>query len=147
MPASSRTMSDLHPELATRWRLSAQEFAKQFPNQPAPFLTCTYRNNADQQKSYDQGRTKPGKIVTQAKPGQSLHNYYPSLAFDIAFKANGQVSWDVALFAQFAGVARNFGLAWGGDWQTFKDYPHFQPPNFTWQQAANGDEPVFPSLP
>ena len=47
MPASSRTMSDLHPELATRWRLSAQEFAKQFPNQPAPFLTCTYRNNAD----------------------------------------------------------------------------------------------------
>jgi hypothetical protein len=44
-------------------------------------ITSTYRDNEAQAKLYSQGRPL-GKKVTDAKPGQSIHNY--RLAFDFA---------------------------------------------------------------
>lgn len=41
----------------------------------------TVRTNAEQDHLYAQGRTRPGVIVTNAKGGDSEHNY--ALAFDI----------------------------------------------------------------
>jgi len=119
------------------------EFENRHPDLPEVFLTCTYRSRVDQAISYAQGRTAPGKDVTNARPGQSLHNYYPSLAFDIAFKRGKEVFWNPPLFQQFAEIAKSLGLEWGGDWPRFQDRPHFQPLNFTWQMAANGEQPVF----
>src|SRR5699024_12147382 len=40
-----------------------------------------YRSHAEQNALYAQGRTKPGNIVTNARRGQSLHNY--GLALDM----------------------------------------------------------------
>jgi len=140
----SRNLKDLHPELVKRWKEAVEIFAEMFPDLPRPFLTQTFRSPQEQNELYAQGRAKPGKVVTNAKGGRSLHNYTPALAFDIAFKdAGGKVSWDIALFRKFAGIAKKSGLAWGGDWQSFKDYPHFQPPNYTWQSASNGIPPQF----
>ena len=38
-------------------------------------VTCTYRSDEEQARLYAQGRTKPGLKVTNAKPGQSMHNF------------------------------------------------------------------------
>ena len=45
-----------------------------------PLIYCGRRTMEEQAGLYAKGRTKPGKIVTKAKPGQSYHNY--GLAFD-----------------------------------------------------------------
>ncbi|MCL6528402.1 MAG: M15 family metallopeptidase [Thermaceae bacterium] len=83
------------------------------------------------------------RIITNALPGQSLHNYLPALAFDVAFQ-DGQDGYSCAeCFQKFAGIAKFFGLEWGGDWPGFKDTPHFQPPRYTWQMAQAGVTPSF----
>ena len=45
-----------------------------------PLIYCGFRSFSDQAKLYALGRTESGKIVTNAKEGQSYHNY--GLAFD-----------------------------------------------------------------
>jgi peptidoglycan L-alanyl-D-glutamate endopeptidase CwlK len=54
-------------------------------------ITCTLRPLDEQQRLYDQGRTTPGHIVTNAKPGQSAHNY--GLALDFVPMINGKPEW------------------------------------------------------
>lgn len=139
---ASRDPKDLHPELAKRWFVSEAEWKRRYPNDVQPFLTQTLRTTAEQNELYAQGRTKPGKVVTNARGGQSLHNY--GLAFDIAFKNKaGKVNWeDVEPFRRFAEIAKANGLAWGGDWKR-PDYPHFDPPGMTWQKAKSGAVPQF----
>lgn len=142
---SSRNAADLHPELARRWLLASRAYNTANAAGPQVFLTQTYRSPDDQAADYAKGRTAPGKVVTNAKPGQSLHNYYPALAFDVAFKQGAALAWDIALFSAFAVVAKGFGLTWGGDWKTFRDNPHFEPPNFDWRMANRGEAPQFPT--
>ena len=88
-------------------------------------VTSTYRDNESQDALYAQGRTKPGKIVTKAKAGQSFHNY--RCAVDVVPLVNGKPVWDdTILWSQIGGLGKQIGLEWAGDWQTFKEYPHFQ---------------------
>jgi peptidoglycan L-alanyl-D-glutamate endopeptidase CwlK len=141
--ASSRNVADLHPELARRWLAASADYNASHTDGPQVFLTQTYRSRDDQAVDYAKGRSAPGKVVTNAKPGQSLHNYYPALAFDVAFKQGAALAWDVALFAGFAVIAKSYGLAWGGDWKTFRDNPHFEPPDYGWRMASRGVAPQF----
>lgn len=93
----------------------------------------TLRTNAEQDALYAQGRTKPGKIVTWAKAGQSFHNF--GLAIDIVLIIDGkEASWDmlkdfdgdkVADWMECVAIFKKHGWEWGGNW-TKKDYPHFQ---------------------
>ena len=88
-------------------------------------VTSTYRDNESQDALYAQGRTQPGKIVTKAKAGQSFHNY--RCAVDVVPLVNGKPVWDdTMLWSQIGGLGKQVGLEWAGDWQTFKEYPHFQ---------------------
>lgn len=83
-----------------------------------------YRSWDDQDALYAKGRTKPGKIVTQAKGGQSWHNF--GLAADVVFKVNGKWSWDDSLpWDKLGEIGKTLGLEWGGDWGS-KDLDHFQ---------------------
>lgn len=86
-------------------------------------VTGEYRTNTEQDALYAQGRTTPGLIVTNAKGGESMHNY--RVAFDIAFSTDKGLSYDGDWNA-VAEVGKTLGLEWGGDWQTFPDRPHFQ---------------------
>jgi peptidoglycan L-alanyl-D-glutamate endopeptidase CwlK len=124
---ASRDVKDLILKALQAW-LKAQDLYKQkYPDRAQPFITCTYRSLKEQDKLYEQGRTQPGKIVTNAKGGKSNHNKYPSPAFDIAFKnSKGQLDWNTELFKNFSALAKSVGLSWGGDWATFKDNPHFE---------------------
>ena len=86
-------------------------------------LTSSYRSIEEQDKLYAAGRTKPGKIVTNACGGYSWHNF--GLAGDYAFVINGKVTWN-GPWDTFGKVARECGLEWGGSWVKFKDRPHVQ---------------------
>jgi peptidoglycan L-alanyl-D-glutamate endopeptidase CwlK len=137
---NSRDIKDLHPYLATRFKQAVDEWFLKYPSKPQPFLTQTFRSNDYQNDLYEQGRSKPGKVVTNARGGQSMHNFPPSHAFDIAFKkATDEVSWDIGLFRAFAEIITPLGVDWGGNWTGgFKDYPHFQVPGMTWRDLAAG---------
>lgn len=84
----------------------------------------------EQAKIYAQGRTAPGKIVTNAKPGYSNHNY--GIAVDMGVFKNGKYldgsnpSEAEAFHRIAAEVAEKYNIEWGGNWKSFKDYPHFE---------------------
>jgi peptidoglycan LD-endopeptidase CwlK len=123
----SRNIKDCELELQRAWSLASMEFMRQHPDLPQPFLTCTYRTEAEQLELYAQGRTKKGKIVTYIKSG-GKHNQLPAKAFDIAFKKEGKLDWSSHLFQKFATIIKQVSdeVEWGGDWKKFKDLPHFQ---------------------
>ena len=92
----------------------------------------TLRTNSEQDALYAIGRTKPGRIITNAKGGQSMHNY--GLAFDIVIllDKDGDGKFETASYdldKHWMAVTNYFkskGWECGGDWKSFKDYPHFQ---------------------
>lgn len=92
----------------------------------------TYRTPKEQDGLYAQGRTKAGRIVTNAKGWQSVHNY--GLALDIVLlydkDNNGTfetASWDLNKdWMKVTDYFKSLGWEWGGDWKSFKDAPHFQ---------------------
>lgn len=93
----------------------------------AVLITQGLRTWQEQDDLYAQGRSKPGKIVTNARGGQSWHNF--GLAFDIVvLDSVGKAEWDTAHpgWKQAAAIGKSLGLEWGGDWKSFKDLPHFQ---------------------
>lgn len=126
---ASRDKKDLHHILVQAYDLACARYKELYPNDPQPFLTCTFRSNEEQTELYAQGRTKPGKIVTQAKAGQSAHNYNPSFAFDIGFinPITKKLDWNQKLFKNFAACIKQFSsvVECGADWK-FLDLPHFE---------------------
>ncbi len=117
-----RDINKLHPKL--------QELAEQliFECQKASFnirIGETFRNIERQDYLYAQGRTRPGKIITNAK-GSSMSSYHQwGLAFDIFHNVKGD-EYNITVLKKAGEIGRKLGLEWGGDWKRFKDYPHFQ---------------------
>jgi len=119
---NSRNLSDLHPVV--------QDMAKKFITAAKKegidvLVTSTYRDGESQNSLYAQGRTKPGRIVTNARAGQSWHNY--RLAFDVVPIVNGKAMWnDLRTFRRLGAIGKGVGLEWAGDWVKFREMPHFQ---------------------
>jgi peptidoglycan L-alanyl-D-glutamate endopeptidase CwlK len=88
------------------------------------------RSWAQQAALYAQGRTKPGPIVTKARPGSSWHNY--GLAIDLGLFAAGKYldSADPKradrIYRELGALAATRGIEWAGTWKTFTESPHFQ---------------------
>jgi peptidoglycan L-alanyl-D-glutamate endopeptidase CwlK len=125
----SRNLTDLDYRLQRAYTLAAHDYRVKYPEDPQPFLTCTYRTNEEQLELYAKGRTVPGARVTNIRKN-GKHNCLPAMAFDIAFKnENGALDWSPVLFEKFALIIKqNFNglIKWGGDWRSFKDRPHFE---------------------
>lgn len=96
-----------------------------------------FRSIAKQDQLYAQGRTLPGDIVTNARGGESFHNY--GVAVDIVFGTKGNPSWSPKNpWATLGKVGKKHGFEWGGDWAGFVDKPHFQMPmGYTIQDFKN----------
>ena len=127
----SRAISDLDPRLQSlfhKFEDAAKAAKIDF------ILTCTYRSGKEQDALYAQGRTKPGKKVTNARAGQSKHNATNSRglpaakAFDIVVMVNGKPEWNTAnpLWPKIGAIGKKVGLDWGGSWPKLKDFAHFQ---------------------
>jgi hypothetical protein len=95
-------------------------------------VTQGLRTFAQQEALYEQGRENLGHIVTNAKPGQSGHNY--GISIDLVQMINGVANWNYDM-ARLLPYAEKYNIEWGGNWKTITDKPHWQ--NFygyTWQQ-------------
>lgn len=86
-------------------------------------ITEGFRSMERQAQLYAQGRTAPGNIVTNAKPGESFHNY--GVAVDFVFRKEGYNASE-ALWQTLGTIGKKHGFEWGGDWQGFTDRPHFE---------------------
>lgn len=89
-------------------------------------VTSTYRDYESQDALYAQGRTTPGNIVTNAKAGDSFHNY--RCAVDVVPLVKGKPVWDTSdpIWNQVASIGKSVGLDWAGEWKSFKETCHFQ---------------------
>jgi len=85
-------------------------------------VSSTYRCSAYQDQLFAQGRTRPGNIVTNARGGESIHNF--RLAFDFFQNIRGQEWNNAAFFAEGGRIWRGMGGVWGGDWASFRDRTH-----------------------
>jgi peptidoglycan L-alanyl-D-glutamate endopeptidase CwlK len=94
-------------------------------------VTSGTRSFAEQDELFAQGRTKPGKKVTNARGGFSNHNF--GIAFDVTIftgssdpeKAKTPV-FESPVYKAVGALGTEIGLEWGGNWKTIVDEPHFQ---------------------
>lgn len=86
---NSRSLDELHPKV----KALAEKFITECDKSGIDVLIySTYRDAEAQNELYAQGRTKRGKIVTNAKAGQSFHNW--RVAFDFVPVMFGKARWD-----------------------------------------------------
>lgn len=142
--------------LPTEFHPIVQERSNQLIQQAADkgivmVITDGFRSSDDQDRLFEKGRTAAGTIVTNAKGGESYHNY--GLAIDFALKApSGEVIWDMqfdgnkngaADWTEVVEMAKALGFQWGGDWVQFKDYPHLEMGfGLTIADLQNGERPA-----
>ncbi|OME29399.1 M15 family metallopeptidase [Paenibacillus sp. FSL E2-0274] len=129
---SSTRLIGLHPVvLAAATVLIERCYARGVPI----LITQGLRTIAEQNALYEQGRSKPGAIVTNARGGYSYHNFGLAVDFALLLPNGSSVSWDmnrdyngnnIKDWIEVVEEAKKLGFDWGGDWTSFKDYPHFQ---------------------
>ena len=120
---NSRSLNELVPVV----RHKVEEFIALCDDEGIDLLvTSTYRDNESQAALYAQGRTTKGGIVTNAKGGESNHNF--GTALDVVPIVNGQADWKTTAdtWNKIAKVGKSLGFEWGGDWKSFVDKPHFE---------------------
>ncbi|TDP60078.1 M15 family metallopeptidase [Flavobacterium dankookense] len=123
----------LHPLVREEMTTIITECNKALTGRAKIRITQSLRTFEEQDALYAIGRTKPGKKITNAKGGQSIHNY--GFAVDICLIIDGKTaSWDttkdwdndqIADWYECVKIFAKFGWDWGGNWKTFKDLPHF----------------------
>jgi len=131
---NSRNINDLTTKAADLCYLFIAKCAKQGID---VIVTSTYRDADSQNALYAQGRTKPGPKVTNAKAGESFHNY--RVAFDFCPIVNGKAAWnDTMLFERCGEIAESIGLEWAGRWKSFKELAHCQMSGYTLAELKAG---------
>ena len=130
----------LHPQLRAEVSEIYDKVCKALTGRAICRFAYTLRTFKEQDELYAKGRTKlfdsKGKrfgVVTNAKGGQSYHNY--GLAVDIVLIIDGKVaSWDFRQdfdkdnksdWMEVVEIFKAYGWAWGGDWK-FIDRPHLE---------------------
>lgn len=146
---SSGWLGGLHPVvLAAAGALIQRSYARGVPI----MITQGLRTIAEQNALYAQGRTKKGPIVTNARGGESYHNYGLAIDFALLLPDGTNLSWDTsrdgdrdktADWQEVAYEAKQLGFEWGGDWTSFKDYSHLEM-NFglSINQLKSGKQPT-----
>jgi peptidoglycan L-alanyl-D-glutamate endopeptidase CwlK len=94
---------------------------------PCDFMiTCGHRGKDEQNKAYYERKSK-------LKFPNSKHNQMPSKAIDFCPFVNGKLVWDnKQLFKDIIKHVKETAdrldvkISCGGDWKSFKDYPHIE---------------------
>jgi len=122
-------LDDLEPEFKLR--------IKELLAELDPVCVVSSRRTIQQQNQlYSQGRTTGGYVVTNAKGGESPHNF--GLAVDLCpLDQNGNLDWyDKVGFRKIGAAAESLGLVWGGKFKSIVDKPHVESPDWRVTQAA-----------
>ncbi len=120
---SARRLEEVHSTLEAK---AKQLIGQAYKEGICIIITQGLRTIAEQDALYAQGRTKAGKVVTNARGGSSFHNF--GLAFDFCVvDTNGQLNWNVdKRWHRVGAIGESLGLEWGGRFKTIVDIPHFQ---------------------
>ena len=124
----------LHPKIRDEVKNLIELAETQIDQNLAIRVVQGLRTIKEQDDLYAIGRTIGGKIVTNAKGGQSIHNYGLAFDFILLFKDKDGIyqyddkkSWLVGPNHKIVQqIFKNNGWTWGGDWRTIVDYPHFE---------------------
>jgi peptidoglycan L-alanyl-D-glutamate endopeptidase CwlK len=84
----SRKLEDLRPEFREKveaWLADCHSVNLDV------LITCTLRTGSEQDSLFASGRSTPGPIKTNARAGQSAHNY--GLAIDFVVMLQGKPEW------------------------------------------------------
>jgi peptidoglycan LD-endopeptidase CwlK len=142
---NSRNLNQLHPAVAAR-AARLLRIAKE--NGVNLLVTSTLRDHESQDALYAQGRTVSGNRVTNARGGDSFHNY--GLAFDVVPIRFGKPVWgtsgeDAKLWEYVGQLGELVGLQWAGRWQGgLREMAHFQDSGgLNIAQLKAGINPVF----
>ncbi len=82
------------------------------------------RTYDEQNALYEQGRSKAGNIVTNARGGYSNHNF--GIAFDIGVFEGARYIAESPAYKAVGAIGIQLGIEWGGNWKSIQDEPHFQ---------------------
>jgi hypothetical protein len=119
---SKKKIAELIPEFRTQVeQLMLQGLAAGL----RPEIVEARRSQDRQNELYEQGRTKPGAIVTWTK--DSAHTR--GEAVDIAqLDENGNITYKTTgdFYPKMGAIGKSLGMIWGGDWKGKTDLPHFQ---------------------
>ena len=116
--------------------LCAFEKAKEIFESKSDFkviISQGIRTDAEQLELYKKGRKLIGgkwaivdrkNVVTYTL--KSKHIY--GKAIDVAFIKDKKADWTLPKFKVFADIMNEVdsGIVWGGNWESFKDNPHFE---------------------
>ena len=129
---SLKNLELIHPDLT-------KVIKEAIKNSPHDFtITDGQRTTEEQKALYAKGRTAPGKIVTQKNGTTNKSNHQAKgdglgYAVDLYSFYDGKVQVDddkklKVIAEHIKAVAKDLkiNIEWGGDWKTFKDYPHFE---------------------
>lgn len=83
-----------------------------------------FRTYEEQAALYAQGRSAPGRVITNARPGYSNHNF--GIAFDVGVFEGKRYLGESPKYKAVGALGMDIGLDWGGSWKTRVDEPHFQ---------------------
>lgn len=118
--ASEKHIATLLPEVQPMARALVQKAA-------ASGITIRvisgFRSYEEQDALYAQGRSKPGRKVTNARGGYSAHNF--GIAFDIGVFSGSRYLGDSPKYRAVGALGMDMGLDWGGNWTSIVDQPHF----------------------
>lgn len=118
---SERNIATLLPEVRPLARALVQKAAQ---NGIQIKVISGTRSFAEQDALFAQGRTAPGPVVTKARGGESNHNF--GIAFDVGVFEGTKYLDESPRYMAVGALGTELGLEWGGNWETFKDQPHFQ---------------------
>ncbi len=130
-PISTDRLLSLHPKVIDIFRDFINECEKEF--HITLRISQGFRTFKEQQDRYNQGRITIGKIVTNAKAGQSFHNY--GLAIDLVIvKQNKTIDWNFD-YKKLLKIAEKYGIHWRG---SFSDNDHFELTfGYKWKQLLD----------
>lgn len=123
-----RDIKQCHPELQAKAAL----LEKKCRDQGLIIkITECFRTVKEQDDLYAQGRTKPGKIVTNARGSTYSSMHMWGVAFDIC-RNDGKGAYNTSggFFDKVGKIGQSIGLEWGGSWKSIVDKPHFQLPDW-----------------
>lgn len=130
-PRTEKTLGTLHEKVQSKFRAFMEEAQRAAAKKGLEYKAISGLRTFDEQAHlYAKGRTAPGLIVTNARPGSSYHNY--GLAIDCGVFRGGKYLDESepktanAFHAEAGKLCGQYGLTWGGSFKSIVDTPHFE---------------------
>lgn len=131
---TQQRIAKLHPKVRAEVTQIINQCHEALQGRAKIRVTQGLRTFEEQELLYAKGRLTKEPKVTNAKAGQSIHNY--GFAVDICLIIDGKEAsfdtkrdWDGDKIADWYECVKIFaknGWDWGGNWLKFKDLPHFE---------------------